>query len=251
MKTYTSLFFVALLAITFAACSSDSKNNSEEEEFQITSISPEIVLRGGEVNIKGIGFGTIIDSVSVKFGTLSGEVLDLVDTLIVAQVPSTISLGNVDVYVTINSLEKMTMVVVSDELVGTWVSEGTGQVAPGLASTLKTKRITATFNENQTYTVVSVDSSDAAVTFTGTWEGGNQANGSIRTIVLNQSTPAALVSSGIFQVEGNNLTYEVIQTTPAIDGFAAATVTGGFGSTSYLTFPLGQTWIQRYVRSSN
>lgn len=169
MKTYTSLLFVALLAISFAACSSndDNKNN--------------------------------------------------------------------DV----------------DELVGTWISEGAGQVAPGLATTLKTKRITATFNENKTYTVVSVDSSNAAVTFTGTWEAGNQAPGSIRSIVLNQSTPTAIVSSGIFQVEGNNLTYEVIQTTPAIDGFTAPTVEGGFGSTSYLNTRLGEIWIQRYVRSSN
>ncbi|TNE70611.1 hypothetical protein EP331_11660 [bacterium] len=138
-----------------------------------------------------------------------------------------------------------------DELVGTWVSEGTGQVAPGLAAApFKTKKITATFNENNTYLVVSVDSSNAAVTYEGTWQGGTQAEGTIRDIVLNQTVPTSVTSTGIFQVSGTALTYEVIQTTPAIDGIAAPTVTGGFGSTSYLTYPLGATWTQKFVKSN-
>lgn len=139
----------------------------------------------------------------------------------------------------------------SDELVATWVSEGTGQIAPGLAAApFKTKKITATFNENQTYLVVSVDSSNSAVTYEGTWTAGTQAEGAIRTIVLNQTKPTSVTSSGIFQVTGTNLTYEVIQTTPAIDGIAAPTVEGGFGSTSYLTYPLGATWTQKFVKSA-
>ncbi len=170
MKKYTSIFFVALLAISFLACSSDDDDDNTEV----------------------------------------------------------------------------------DELVGTWISEGAGQVASGLAAApFRTKRITATFNENNTYLVVSVDSTDAAVSFTGTWQTGLEAQGEIRSIVLEQTTPTSLTSTGIFQVEGNTLTYEVLQTSPALDGFSAPTVAGGFGSTSYLTYPLGQTWVQRYVRAAN
>lgn len=136
----------------------------------------------------------------------------------------------------------------NDELVGAWISQGATQVAPGLqGAPFKTAKITAVFNENLTYTVVSTDSSNSAVTYTGTWVAGTQVDGSIRSITLNQSTPSALVSTGIFQVVGATLTYEVIQTTPAIENFAAATVEGGFGSTAYSGYKLGATWTQKFV----
>lgn len=134
------------------------------------------------------------------------------------------------------------------ELVGTWVSTGTN-IAPGLRSpTFKTKNIVATFNANNTYNVVSTDSANVNTTFTGTWSATAGTNGTVRAITLNQSTPTQLTSSGIFQVSGGNLTYEVIQTTPAIQGFAAPTVAGGFGSTSYNGVALGATWTQRFVK---
>ena len=132
------------------------------------------------------------------------------------------------------------------ELVGTWVSTGT-DIAPGLMITLKTKNIVATFNENNSYTVVATDSSNASVTFTGTWSTTGSA-GAIRAITLNQSTPAALTSQGIFQVVGTRLTYEVIQTTPAIAGFTAPTVAEGFGSTKYNNVALGAAWTQRFSK---
>lgn len=134
------------------------------------------------------------------------------------------------------------------ELVGTWVSTGTN-IAPGLRTpTFKTKNIVATFNANNTYTVISTDSANVNTTFTGTWSAPAGANGTVRAITLNQSTPAQLTSTGIFQRSGTNLTYEVIQTTPAIQGFAAPTVAGGFGSTSYNGVALGALWTQRFVR---
>ncbi len=135
----------------------------------------------------------------------------------------------------------------ADPLVGTWVSEGS-DVAPGLASVSKTKKVVATFNSNKTYKVVSTDSSNVSVTFEGTWSYTENSGTTIKSIVLNQSVPAALTSSGIFQVDAKGyMTYEIIQTNPAIQGFTAPTAAEGFGSTKYNGIALGATWIQKYV----
>lgn len=138
-----------------------------------------------------------------------------------------------------------------DELVGAWVSEGVGNVAPGLAFLLRTAKIDAEFFENQTYSVVSVDSTGAAVTFEGNWEAGEPNEEGIRSILLNQSVPVAVVSSGIFRVQGNEMTYEVIQTSPALEGVSPPTVEGGFGSTVQGGQQTGPLWIQRFERVNN
>jgi len=136
-----------------------------------------------------------------------------------------------------------------DEIVGTWVSAG-ADVAPGLAGApFNTDSIIATFNDDNTYVVDSY-SGTTVVNFTGTYQIGPQAEGQIRAITLNQSTPTSLTSEGIFQVSGSGATmqYEVIQTSPALQGFTAPTVAGGFGSTAFNGTPLGATWIQNYDR---
>lgn len=135
----------------------------------------------------------------------------------------------------------------ADPLVGVWVSEGT-DVAPGLVSVSKTKRIVATFNANKTYKVVSTDSSNVQVTFEGTWTYTDNTGSTIKTITLSQTVPTSLTSTGIFEVStSGNLTYEVIQTNPAITGFTAPTAAEGFGSTKYNGIKLGATWTQKYV----
>jgi len=134
-----------------------------------------------------------------------------------------------------------------DPLVGTWVSEGT-DVAPGLVSVSKTKRVVATFNANKTYKVISTDSSNVQVTFEGTWTYTDNTGSTIKTITLAQTVPTSLTSTGIFEVgTSGNLTYEVIQTNPAITGFTAPTAAEGFGSTKYNGIKLGATWTQKYV----
>lgn len=138
-----------------------------------------------------------------------------------------------------------------DVLVGVWVSEGAGNVAPGLALLTKTKKIDAEFNENNTYNVVAIDSSDVAVTFTGTWSAGEANASGIRSITLQQSQPTQLTSSGIFRIQGNNMEYEVIQSQPALDGVVPPTVEGGFGSTVVAGNPTGPFWIQKYARVNN
>lgn len=132
-------------------------------------------------------------------------------------------------------------------LVGTWVSEG-NNVAIGLRTTLKTKKIVATFNANNTYTVVATDSANVNVTYTGTFTTQANQNTSIRNITLNQTTPTSVTSQGIYRVTTKDLTYEVIQTTPAITGFTAPVASEGFGSTKFNNIRLGATWIQKYVR---
>ena len=137
-----------------------------------------------------------------------------------------------------------------DELVGTWLSTGTNIPLGLRMAPIKARNIVATFNANNTYTVVSTDSSNANTTMTGTWSAGSIANtGVMRAITVNQGTPAALTSSGIFQVTGTTLKYEVIQTSPAIQGVSAPTVSGGFGSSAYNGAPFpGQMYVQTYVK---
>jgi hypothetical protein len=136
-----------------------------------------------------------------------------------------------------------------DPIVGTWLSQGTGNVSVGLAAFFKTARINAEFNENGSYNVVSVDSAGTSVTYQGTYQVGTGAATAIRTIVLNQTVPTSLTSSGIFQIENNVMTYEVIQTQPALDGVAAPTVAGGFGSTQQFGGPTAL-WIQKFARTN-
>jgi hypothetical protein len=131
-------------------------------------------------------------------------------------------------------------------LIGSWLSEG-ANVAPGLVYTFKIKKIVATFNANSTYTVVSTDSSNANVTYSGTYSTTSNANTSIRNITLNQSVPTSVTSTGIYRVTTKDLKYEVIQTTPAVNGFTAPTAALGFGSTKYNGVSLGATWIQNFI----
>lgn len=132
-------------------------------------------------------------------------------------------------------------------LLSTWISDG-ANVAPGLKSTLKTKKIVATFNANNTYTVVATDSSNSDVTYSGTFTTSANANTSIRNITLNQTVPTSVTSQGIYRVTLKDLKYEVVQTSPAIPGFTAPVAAEGFGSTKYNSYALGATWIQTFVK---
>lgn len=143
-----------------------------------------------------------------------------------------------------------------DPIVGTWVSSGTN-VPYGLTA-LNVASITATFKADKTYTVVQTDKSNVSTTLTGTYTftastskdasttyGTKDAT--IYNIVANQSSPSAVTATGICAISGTAMTYEVIQTTPAISGVTAPTAAGGFGSTT-----IGGTkyaiYVQKYVK---
>lgn len=136
------------------------------------------------------------------------------------------------------------------ELVGTWKSEGQAQVAPGLYanSAFPTRKIVATFNANGSYSVVATSDAGVNVTFTGTYAVTASSNGTIRNVTLNQSAPSAVTSTGIYQVTGSTLKYEVIQTAPALQGFTAPTAAAGFGSTAYNGTALNTVWIQTFTK---
>ncbi|MBI2416676.1 MAG: hypothetical protein HYV28_02015 [Ignavibacteriales bacterium] len=136
----------------------------------------------------------------------------------------------------------------SEVIVGSWLSDGFN-VAPGLKAVLKTKKIVAVFNSNNTYKVTATDSSNAVVEYECTFTTTAVVNSSIRNIVLNQTKPTSVTSTGIYQFTASGvLYYEVLQTTPALTGFGAPTAELGFGSTTYNTVKLGATWVQKYVK---
>lgn len=110
---------------------------------------------------------------------------------------------------------------------GTWVSEGENISA--LLQYFDYVRIEASFSSELTYTVEATDADGQVTTFTGAYSTDTRAQPA--TVVLQQSQPSAAVSEGIWQVDGDTLTYEVVQTTPST-GCTAPTPDAGFGSTS-------------------
>jgi hypothetical protein len=146
----------------------------------------------------------------------------------------------------------------TDPLVTTWVSQGTNIPLGLRVAPFKVVKIVATFNANNSYTVVQTDSSNVQTTFTGTYTStasaykdtttGSLTNAAtIYNIVANQASPSAVTSTGIYAISGTNMTYEIIQTTPALTGVNAPTAAGGFGSTSIggVKYPY---YIQKYVK---
>jgi hypothetical protein len=146
---------------------------------------------------------------------------------------------------------------VVDPIVGTWVSEGTN-VPYGLqASPINARKIVATFNANKSYTVVTTDVNSTTTTVTGTYTNSASTStdasatygtqgATINNIVANQSLPA-VIATGIYAISSSNMTYEVIQTSPAITGVSAPTATGGFGSTLVGTTKYS-IYVQKYVK---
>lgn len=151
----------------------------------------------------------------------------------------------------------VTTPTVTDPIVGTWLMEG-ANVPYGLkVAPFKVVRIRATFNDNKSYTVIQTDSSNTQTTFAGTY--ANTAStytdtasasltktATINNIVANQSSPTVVTSTGIYAISGVNMTYEIIQTSPAL-GVNPPTPAGGFGSTSVgaTKYPI---YIQKYVK---
>ena len=121
----------------------------------------------------------------------------------------------------------------TDGIAGEWQSSGTN-VATLLSYYFHIDSIYAKFNDNNTYLVESF-ANDAKTTYSGTYAQTKTTTGEIWTIVLNQSTPTAVTSEGIFEItkvgEVYKLKYEVVQTAPSI-GATPPTPAAGFGSSN-------------------
>lgn len=133
-------------------------------------------------------------------------------------------------------------------IVGKWVSTGEN-LAPLLLALFPYDSIYATFNSNNTYNVVAVDTGGVTYPLEGTYTVSKSNVGNIYNITLNQTTPTPLTSVGIYEIDINQtphfMTYEVAQTEPNI-GAIPPTAEGGFGSTNGGV--LGTMNVQKYIR---
>ena len=134
-----------------------------------------------------------------------------------------------------------------DGIVGNWLSKG-ADVAPLLATYFKVDSITADFKSNNTYAVTSY-AAGVPTNYVGTYAQKKSGTGAIWTIELNQSTPTAVTSEGIFEITkagtGYTMKYEVVQTEPNI-GATPPTASAGFGSSN--GGALGQSNVQKFVK---
>jgi hypothetical protein len=115
-------------------------------------------------------------------------------------------------------------------LVGSWVSAGEDLSPLFAGPPFQYQRIEASFNEDGSYRVDSTDQGGAVYTLLGTYTVEVGAGGP-QVVRLSQTDPYEAEAEGIWQVEGDRLTYEVVQVEPDY-GFAPPTPEGGFGSTS-------------------
>ncbi|GAB6281981.1 MAG: hypothetical protein STSR0008_07250 [Ignavibacterium sp.] len=133
-------------------------------------------------------------------------------------------------------------------IIGKWVSTGEN-LAPLLLALFPYDSIYATFNSNNTYNVVAIDTGGVSYPLNGTYTVSKSDVGNIYNITLNQTSPTPLTSVGIYEININQtphfMTYEVAQTEPNI-GAIPPTSEGGFGSTN--GGALGTINVQKYIR---
>lgn len=111
----------------------------------------------------------------------------------------------------------------------TWTSEGDDLSPLFAGEPFNYASVVATFRADLTYSVVATDTSGAETpALTGTYVADDTTVPGV--ITLTQTVPYEATAVGIWQVEGDVLTYEVVQTVPDY-GFVPPTPAGGFGST--------------------
>ena len=114
-------------------------------------------------------------------------------------------------------------------LAGSWLSEGENVSTLLAGDPFNVVSVAATFVDDGTYSVVSVDADGQSGTLTGTYVADESTDPA--GIVLTQATPYSATAVGIYQIVGTTLTYEVVQTVPDY-GYAPPTPETGFGTTS-------------------
>lgn len=114
----------------------------------------------------------------------------------------------------------------ADLLVGDWLSEG-DDISSLLAYYGYTS-VTSSFLSDGSYVVDATGSTGAVDSYAGTFVADDSA--ALAAITLTQTSPSAITAEGIFTVEDDVLTYEVVQTSPDI-GCTPPTVQSGFATT--------------------
>jgi len=135
-------------------------------------------------------------------------------------------------------------------IIGTWLSQG-ADIAPLLAgSPFNNAKITATFKDDGTYSVVSIDTSNKELDYSGTYQIMPSTSGNIVQIRLAEVTPSTAEVEGMYQIDTTQtparMQYEVVQTQPT-NGLQPPSPDKGFGSTVYNGMQIS-TLIQKYSR---
>jgi hypothetical protein len=117
-----------------------------------------------------------------------------------------------------------------EDIVGTWTSEGSDLSDLFASEPFAYDRVECVFLADGTYVVTSVDGEGTEYVLRGTYTTPEPAEDGPTAVTLQQVDPYVATALGIWEVEGDTLTYEVVQTVPDY-GFTPPTVAGGFGST--------------------
>ncbi len=129
-------------------------------------------------------------------------------------------------------------------IVGRWRSEGDDLSPLFAGAPFSYVQVDVQFEADARYTATSTDGGGTTVVLSGTYTADRQSTPGV--VVLSQSEPYEASATGLWQVEGDLLTYEVVQTLPDY-GFAPPTPEAGFGSTSGPGMDAGIN-VQRYRR---
>jgi hypothetical protein len=129
-------------------------------------------------------------------------------------------------------------------LVGEWESAGDDVSELFAAEPYEIVRVGASFAADGTYRVDAENADGATASFAGTYVTGTDTVPA--TITLSQTLPSNATATGIWVVDGDTLTYEVVQTVPDY-GYVPPTPAGGFGSTGGPDMVPGAN-VQVYVR---
>lgn len=148
------------------------------------------------------------------------------------------------------AVEQTPMMTPQQQLTGTWLSQGM-DVAPLLAGApFNNVSIKASFKADNTYSVVSFDTSNKEIDYAGTYMLTPSTVMGIINITCTQSMPSNAIASGIYQIDTTvtpaRMQYEVVQTQPT-NGLTPPTADKGFGSTVYNGKQIS-TLIQKYTR---
>lgn len=131
-------------------------------------------------------------------------------------------------------------------LVGTWLSSGADMAKGFNGPPLNFVEITVVFNDNGTYDIDATNTEGGVTEMSGTWSSMASSQPGIFTVVQNQTAPNVVTSEGIYQIDGDRMTFEIIQTQPSV-GATPPTPEDGFGSTQ-LQGKKTDVWVQKYAR---
>ena len=105
MKTILLHLLCLFVLLDVTSCTKKTDNPKvEESALSLKLILPNVAASGSTIQIQGRGFGNNSGSVQVKFGEVSGEVLELANDIISVKVPELADGAKVDVAVLVGGL---------------------------------------------------------------------------------------------------------------------------------------------------